>query len=120
MSAATCRLFLSIISMCELPRMPAYRIVLQQAPVDFRWCRSSNKARGTSGGGSFSANTISCTPTCYSLALIPACLITLAHCGISRSMAAASSAGEPPITSRPRSLSFLRTSGIARIFTVSR
>src|SRR6266571_645827 len=56
----------------------------------------------------------------YSLALIPACLITLAQRGISRPMAAASSAGEPPMTSRPRSSSFLRTSGCARIFTVSR
>lgn len=56
----------------------------------------------------------------YSLALIPACLITLAHCGISRSMTAASSAGAPPMTSRPRSLSFLRTSGAARILAVSR
>src|SRR5258707_14471846 len=71
MSAATCRLFLSIISMCELPRMPAYRIVLQQAPVDFRWCRSSNKARGMSGGGSLPTNTISCTLTALRVRLSP-------------------------------------------------
>src|SRR5260221_10739123 len=55
-----------------------------------------------------------------SVALMPSCLMTPAQRGISRSIALANSAGVPGMTSRPRSFSFLRTSGCARIFTVSR
>ncbi len=36
MSPATCRLFLSIISMCELPRMPTFgRSTISTLPPDF-------------------------------------------------------------------------------------
>ena len=55
-----------------------------------------------------------------SLALIPASLISFAHCGISALMTAENSEGELPITSEPSSAKRLRTSGSARIRTVSR
>src|SRR5262249_52374971 len=47
-------------------------------------------------------------------------LITFAHCGISRSMVAASSAGVLPIKSRPISSRLLRASGIAITRSVCR
>src|SRR5262247_1863757 len=52
--------------------------------------------------------------------LMLANLITDAHCGISRLMVAANSAGVLPIKSRPISSRLLRTSGIASTRNVSR
>src|SRR2546428_6178491 len=63
------------------PRMPAYRIVLQQAPVDFRGCRSSNKARGMSGGGASPPITTSVRRPGHSFPFFPASLITFAPFG---------------------------------------
>lgn len=64
-------------------------------------------------------NAITRQRMCYS-ALMPASLITFAHLGISDLMTAANSAGELPMTSRPRSANLARSSGSASVLTVSR
>src|ERR1044071_1670837 len=56
----------------------------------------------------------------HSPPLMPACLMTAAQRGISRSIAAVNCAGVPVMTSRPRSVSRLRTSGSAKTRVVSR
>src|SRR5262249_42871345 len=56
----------------------------------------------------------------YSPSLMPAPLITFAHCGISRAITAENSAGELPTTSSPSSPSLRRTSGSASTSAVSR
>ena len=55
----------------------------------------------------------------YSPALIPASLITFAHCGVSAAMTAANSAGVLPIGSMPSTSKRSRTSARARMRTVS-